>query len=370
MKFGILFMGQRPQVHQQYADESKVNPHPVRRTDSEVYQDILRSAVLAEELGFDSIWITEHAFSEHGTFSSPHSMMAAIAAKTTRIKIGIAVTIVPHHSPLRMAQDLATVDVISQGRLIWGVGRGYQKHEFDGYGVEMSESRERLVEGMDIAVKAWTEERFAYEGKFNSYPEVMVIPKPVQKPHPPIWLAVTHSPESVDLAVRNRWGLLTVGSTFLPAAPEADQNLIKLYHSKMLEAGVSEDDIPVAAARALYLAENDDQALEFIRPRRQWSGDLDEFLRRPGHELAAAGRLRGYEHYVKDPFTDPEMRQKREPESESFIGSPEKINNSLKDLESQHVSHFLGYMDSGGLSYDEIEGTLRLFAEKVIPRFR
>ena len=367
MKFGIIFMGQRPQFHEQYADESKVNPNPVVRTDSEVYQDILRSAVLAEELGFDSVWITEHAFSEHGTISSPHSMLAAIAAKTTRVNMGVGVTIVPWHQPLRMAQDLATVDVISQGRLIIGIGRGYQKHEFDGYGLDMAESRERLVEGMDIAVKAWTEERFAYEGKFHSFPEVMVSPKPVQKPHPPIWMAVTHSPESVDVAVRNRWGLLTVGSTFFPAAPEADENLIKLYRSKMLEAGVPDDDITVAAVRAMYLADDDGEALEIIRPRRQWSADMDEFLRKP---LAEAGRMSGYEHYVKDPFTDPELRAKREYESGRFIGSPEKVKQSVKDLESRHVSHLLGYLDSGGLSYEELETTLHLFAEKVMPDFK
>ena len=367
MKFGIISMGQRPQVHQQYADESKVNPLPVQRTDSEVYQDILRNAVLAEELGFDSVWITEHAFSEHGTISSPHSMLAAIAAKTTRVNMGVAVTIVPWHQPLRLAQDLATVDVISQGRLIVGVGRGYQKHEFDGYGLDISESRERLVEGMDIAVKAWTEERFAYQGKFHSFPEVMVTPKPVQKPHPPIWMAVTHSPESVDVAVRNRWGLLTVGSTFFPAAPEADENLIKLYRSKMLESGVPEEDITVAAVRALYMADDDDEALAAIRPRREWTADLDQFLRRP---LAAAGRVSGYEHYVRDPFVDPDLKAKREYETGGCVGSPEKVKKTIKELESQHVTHFLGYMDSGGLSYDETEGTLRLFAEKVMPSFK
>ncbi len=370
MKFGILFMGQRPQVHQQYADESKVNPNPVQRTDSEVYQDILRSAVLAEELGFDSVWVTEHAFSEHGTISSPHSMLAAVAAKTSRIKIGVAVTIVPYHSPLRMAQDLATVDVISQGRLIVGAGRGYQKHEFDGYGLDMTESRDRTTEGMDIAVKAWTEDRFAYQGKFNSFPEVMVTPKPVQKPHPPIWMAVTHSPESVEVAVKNRWGLLTVGSTFFPASPEADQNLIRLYRSRMLDEGASEDDITVAAVRAMYIADDDDKALELIRPRLQWSADLDEYLRRPAFQLASAGRLSGYEQYVKDPLTDPEMRERRRPESESCIGSPEKVKKSIKDLESQHVTHVIGYLDPGGPSYDELEGMLRLFAEKVMPDFK
>ncbi len=370
MKFGCFFVGQRPQLHEQYADERKVNPNPVRRTDVEVYEDILKGAMLAEEVGFDSVWVAEHAFSEHSIVSSPHSMLAAIAAKTERVNIGVACTIVPWHPPLRMAQDLATLDIISKGRLIIGVGRGYQKREFDIYGIDISESRERLVEGMDIAIKAWTEERFSYEGRFHSFPEVMVIPKPVQKPYPPIWMAVTHSPESVDVAVSNRWGLFTVGSSFFPASSDSDQDLINLYYSKMLQAGVAAEDITIAAVRNMYVAESDEEALEIMNPRLRWAGDMGEFLRRPVATLAGAGQLSGYEHYANDPFIEPALREKREPQAMSAIGSPEKLIDTIKDLESRHVSHFLGFMDTGGLSFDEIEDSLRLFGEKVIPKFK
>ncbi len=370
MKFGCFFVGQRPQLHEQYADERKVNPNPVRRTDVEVYEDILKGAMLAEEVGFDSVWVAEHAFSEHSIVSSPHSMLAAIAAKTERVNIGVACTIVPWHPPLRMAQGLATLDIISKGRLIIGVGRGYQKREFDIYGIDISESRERLVEGMDIAIKAWTEERFSYEGRFHSFPEVMVIPKPVQKPYPPIWMAVTHSPESVDVAVSNRWGLFTVGSSFFPASSDSDQDLINLYFSKMLQAGVAAEDITIAAVRNMYVAESDEEALEIMNPRLRWAGDMGEFLRRPVATLAGAGQLSGYEHYANDPFIEPALREKREPQAMSAIGSPEKLIDTIKDLESRHVSHFLGFMDTGGLSFDEIEDSLRLFGEKVIPKFK
>ena len=161
MKFGAFFVGQRPLLHEQYADESKINPNPVSRTDVEVYEDILRGAELAEELGFDSVWIAEHAFSEHSIISSPHSLLAAIAAKTKRVKVGVACTIVPWHAPLRLAQDLATLDIISRGRLIVGAGRGYQKREFDIYGLDIAESRDRFIEGMDIAVRSWTEDTFS-----------------------------------------------------------------------------------------------------------------------------------------------------------------------------------------------------------------
>src|SRR4029450_10544391 len=105
----------------------------------------------------------------------------------------------------------------------------YQKQEFDAYGLDMADARERFLEGLATPPNAWRPERLASEGQFYRFPEVMVVPKPLQLPHPPIAMAVTHSPASVEAAVAHRWGIVTVGSTFFPAAPEADDNLITLY---------------------------------------------------------------------------------------------------------------------------------------------
>lgn len=369
MHFGCFFVGQRPLVHEQYADGHQVNPNPVRRTDAEVYHDILQGAKLAEALGFDSVWIAEHAFSEHGIVSSPHSLLAAIAAQTTRVKVGVACTIVPWYHPLRLAQDLATLDIISAGRLIVGVGRGYQKQEFDAYGVDIAESRERFVEGMDIALQAWSQERVAYEGKFYTIPEVMVVPRPIQQPHPPIWMAVTHSPASVDIAVQHRWGIFTVGSSFFPAAPEADENLITLYRSQMLASGVAPDAISIVAVRNMYVAARAEEALATMRPRLQWAGDLAVHLRAPVSTLARAGGLQGYEHYARDPFIDPALTQRRGQEAMGAIGTPAQVTATIKDLQARHVTHFLGFMDTGGLPYQQVEQSLRLFAEQVMPHF-
>ncbi|MCI0828888.1 MAG: LLM class flavin-dependent oxidoreductase [Chloroflexi bacterium] len=371
MRFGAFFVGQRPQLHEQYADEHKVNPNPVSRTDVEVYEDILKGAELAEELGFDSVWIAEHAFSEHSIISAPHSLLAAIAARTKRVKIGVACSIVPWHAPLRLAQDLATIDIISGGRLVVGVGRGYQKREFDVYGIDIAESRDRFIEGMDITIKAWTEERFAYDGKFFSFPEVMVIPKPVQKPTPPIMMAVTHSPESVEIAVSNRWGLFTVGSSFFPASPDSDQNLISLYRRRMIEEGVAPDDIEIAAVRNVYVSPTDQEAIDLLTPRLQWAGDMGEYLRRPVSEMAAApGGLKGYENYVRDPFIEKDLLAERAKEGMAAIGSPEKVTRAIKELENNHVTNFISYLDAGGLDFGQVSSSLRLFAEKVIPNFR
>ena len=364
-------MGQRPQLHEQYDDGHKANPNPVSRTDVQVYEDILKGAELAEELGFDSVWIAEHAFSEHSIISSPHSLLAAIAARTKKVKIGVACTIVPWHAPLRLAQDLATVDIISGGRVVVGVGRGYQKREFDIYGIDIAESRNRFLEGMDIAIKAWTEDRFSYNGEFFSFPEVMVIPKPVQQPTPPILMAVTHSPDSVEIAVHNRWGLFTVGSSFFPASPDSDQNLISLYHKRMLEEGVASEDIEIAAVRNVYVAPTDDEAIDLLTPRLEWAGDMGEFLRRPVSLMAnAPGGLLGYESYVRDPFIEPDLVAERGIEGMAAIGGPEKVTRAIKDLEDNHVTNFISYLDAGGLDFDQVSSSLRLFAEKVMPNFR
>ncbi len=152
MEFGCFFVGQRPLRHEQYGDGQQRNPLPIARTDAQVYHAILKGAQLAETLGFDSVWIAEHAFSEHSIISSPHSLLAAIAAQTTRVKVGVACSIVPWYHPLRLAQDLATLDIISEGRLQIGIGRGYQKQEFDAYGLDMADARARFLEGMDITV--------------------------------------------------------------------------------------------------------------------------------------------------------------------------------------------------------------------------
>lgn len=370
MHFGCFFVGQRPLRHEQYGTEPHRNPNPVRRTDAQVYHDILKTSRLAEDLGFDSVWVAEHAFSEHGIISSPHSLLAAIAAQTRRVRVGVACSIVPWYHPLRFAQDIATLDVISEGRLIVGVGRGYQKQEFDAYGLDIAESRERFVEGLDIARRAWSQDTVAYAGKFYTIPEVMVVPRPVQQPHPPIWMAVTHSPASVELAVQHRWGIFTVGSTFFPAAPEADENLITLYRTKMLASGAAPDDIIVVAARNAYVAPTQEAALRLMRPRLQWGGDLATYLRSPVSDLARAGSLRGYEHYARDPFIDPELVQKRGEEALRVIGTPAHVTAALQELQAKHVTHFLYYADTGGLSYDDMAPSLRLLAEQVIPHFK
>ena len=364
MEFGCIFAGQRPQLHEQYRSGAN-NPNPVTRTDTEVFETILSGAELAEQLRFDSVWVTEHGFSEHSIISSPHSLLAAVAARTKRIRVAMGCTIVPWYHPLRIAQDLATVDIISGGRLDVGVGRGAFKRKFDAYGIDMSESRKRFQEGMDIVTRAWTEERFAYEGNFYTIPEVTVLPKPAQKPHPPIWVPVSHSPESLEYAVRHRWSVLTQGNTFFPTSPSEDILPATLYHRMLVESGVAPEDIKISASRFLFVAETDEKAISMIRPRLEWSADMLSFI--TARLASMRDRPESYEDYKRHTQTDPLVREQ---EVRGAIGSPEKVVATLRQLESQNVTHFLGFVDVGGLPYPEIEKSLVLFAEEVMPEFR
>src|SRR5512132_449854 len=155
-------------------------------THEEVVHRELEQMEWTEELGFDQIWLTEHHFIDYGLSVDPAALASAAASRTRRIRIGLAAAILPFHHPLRLAEQMALVDIISGGRLDVGVGRGNRPAEFRGFRVPQEQSRDRFDEAVEIMQRAWTEERFSYDGRFFQVPELSVIPKPVQKPHPPL----------------------------------------------------------------------------------------------------------------------------------------------------------------------------------------
>ena len=304
MKFGAFFVGQRPLLHEQYADESKVNPNPVSRTDVEGIRGHSSRRGTGRGIGFrlgmDSRACLQRA--QHHQLA-PHSLLAAIAARTKRVKVGVACTIVPWHPPLRV-----------------GPGPGDARHHqprppHRWRRARLPEARVRRLRARYRRVPRPLRGGHGYRHPFldrrhlrlrrasiSNFPKCALFPKPVQQPYPPIYMAVTHSPESVEIAVSNRWGLFTVGSSFFPASPDSDQNLINLYCRRMMEEGVAADDIEVAAVRNVYVAPTDEEAVDLLTPRLQWAGDMSDFLRRPLSDVVRAAGVTGYEHYVQDPL--------------------------------------------------------------------
>src|SRR5215813_14465758 len=163
-------------------------------SEAEAFAQSFELVDAAERWGLDAMWLAElHFEPDRSVLASPMILAAAIAQRTRRMKIGTAVQVLPLCHPLRLAEEAATVDQISDGRLIFGVGRSGFAHTYATYGVDYAESRERFAETLQIVKRAWTEERFSYNGKFFSYDNVAVVPKPGQNPYPPIRIAATSS---------------------------------------------------------------------------------------------------------------------------------------------------------------------------------
>src|SRR6185436_12214724 len=174
---------------------------------AEVVHRELEQMEWTEELGFDQIWLTEHHFIDYGLAVDPGTLACAAASRTRRVRIGLAAAILPFHHPLRLAEQLALVDVISGGRLDVGVGRGNRPAEFRGYNVPQQENRDRFDEAVDIIQQAWTEESFTYRGRFFTVVDAHVQPKPMQRPHPPLY-QVCASTESMEATAARGWPML------------------------------------------------------------------------------------------------------------------------------------------------------------------
>src|SRR5262245_56560925 len=169
---------------------------PSARSSQEIYARGLEIAQASETLGFGNVWLAEHHFSTYGYLSRPAQLATYIAARTTRIRVGTAVIVVPLHHPLVIAEEIATLDLLAGGRVDVGLGRGYRPYGLGRLGLDLESGRARWEESIDIILKAFTGQPFSYDGKLFKIPETSVSPQPLQQPHPPIWITA-QIPESV-----------------------------------------------------------------------------------------------------------------------------------------------------------------------------
>ncbi|HEX7784818.1 MAG TPA: LLM class flavin-dependent oxidoreductase, partial [Methylomirabilota bacterium] len=182
---------------------------PSARSSREMYARAIELALAAEQLGFDNIWLAEHHFSTYGYLSRPVQLATYIAARTTRLRVGTAVIVVPLHHPLVVAEEIATLHTLAPGRIDIGLGRGYQHYEFERFGLELDSGRARWEESVDIILKALEGRPFSYDGKLFRIPETTIFPQ-LGGPRPPIWITA-QSPDSVEGAVRRGFNVLTGG---------------------------------------------------------------------------------------------------------------------------------------------------------------
>src|SRR4029453_1013706 len=243
-------------------------------THAEVVHRELEQMEWTEELGFDQIWLTEHHFIDYCLAGEPAARAAAAAARTRRVRIGLAAAILPFHHPLRLAEQLALIDIISKGRLDVGFCRGNRPAEFRGYHVPQQENRERFDEAVDIMLRAWTEGRFSPEGPFFQIGGAPPIPKPWQRPHPPIY-QVCGSDDGIESSAARGWPML---NSILTGPVDQLVKRRDSYLTALRKHGRSEAEIAALMAnwgvsRQIYVADTDAQALAEARDAEMWYQD-------------------------------------------------------------------------------------------------
>lgn len=319
--------------------------------DSQAYGAYIDYIIEAERLGFNSAFVIEHHFTGFGQVSAVLNLLAYVAGRTSRIRLGTAVVVLPWHNPVLLAEEASTVDLLSGGRLDLGVGRGYRPNEFHGFDIDPDEANERYAECLDILHKSWSAtERFSYDGNYWSYRDIVVEPTPAQQPHPPIWVGAG-SEGSIRQAARTGHRLLVDQFGTIDMTCQR----VEWYRDEIERSGRQFDPRHVSAARGLMLVDEED--LDTLE---------DEFERR----LAGITRLREASKIPGDdtPLTleDHAFYDTTRANSEAAVigGTAEDCIRRLKTLESAGVGQVLLSDAGGGIP------RLNLFAETVMPAFR
>jgi probable F420-dependent oxidoreductase len=312
--------------------------------------EVCAEAQLAEQVGFDAILVGEHHQHRDGFLPSPLIVCAAVAARTQKIRIGTGILLLPLYHPVHVAEDAATLDLISKGRLILGVGMGYQAGDFAAFGISPSQRVSRMEEGIDIIRSCWTQDTVSYEGKRFRLENVAVYPKPVQRPHPPIWLGAM-ADDSIRRAAQ-------YGDAWLTGITQPMPNILR--HAQTYKAQASEFHRParIILMRDAWVAETRRQAEDEYGPevltayKYYWKSDSLSFR---GNRSEAE-------------FTIEKMAPER-----IILGSPEEVVDQLQrwqeTIGAEMIIFRLRQAHSGGPPHDKILRAIRLFGDRVIPKF-
>ncbi len=327
------------------------------------YRELIEEAVEAEKLGFDTVWLAEvHFAARFSIMPAPMMLLAAIAERTKRLRLGLAVNLLPLHHPIRLAEEAAMLDVLSNGRLEFGAGRGAFPINYRGYGVPMETSRELFEEELEIVKLAWREKRVHFSGKSFSIDGCEVIPKPLQQPHPPIRLAA-NSAETFSYAGENGYPIFA-GGPVNPIPVLGDR--LAIYRSAVERAGHGLPDDWLAAALMVFAGESRAAVRATIEPSlRNYfsvvSGIVEPQSLASEHTAEferVRERLRGLQYEQVDQLM-------------GIFGDPAYCRERITELRERFgFSRLVNWFEIGGLAgHQQTLSSMRLFAEKVIPAF-
>lgn len=323
MKFGIFGGARR-------------GPHDLTG-DSTGYRDFIDYIRAADECGFHNVFLTEHHFTGQESLSASLNLLAYLAACTERIRLGTGVVVLPWHNPVLLAEEVATVDVLSGGRVDFGVGRGYRKVEFDAFCVPIGEAWDRYNECLEVVLKAWNSSgRFSHAGKYFRFSEVVVEPTPIQRPHPPVWVAAG-SVDSIARVAQNNYSLLLDQL----ASDEQIGQRVKTYLDALAAHGFAPDTSRIGVARQLHLVKNDDERRAAYERRTKGVRNVAELAHRPG--------------VVADERFELDMI------GAALIGTPDEIIERLNALAARGVENVLL------LNVTATRKFIEFFAKEIMP---
>ena len=309
----------------------------------EVYSRALERIEIMDKAGFDAVWLAEHHFTTFSVCPSVHMLGTLAAARTRRLRIGTAVSLAALYHPLRLAEEVALLDMLSGGRVNWGAGRGFAFSEFKAFGVPPEESAARFREAVEIVLKSWTEQRFSFQGTHFNFDDIELLPKPLQRPHPPVWMAAT-SESAIDWAAGRGFSILMDPHASMRELGDKRRH----YAGKLAAAGFSDKGRDIPMARLVALASTASEAEAIARRGAQWIVDS---YSGPQHAHRKAMPPRTYDgkepvqHYV---------------DSVVLHGTPQSVVEQVARLKEEIG---LNYLMCAPLSRE----TFRLLVDKVVP---
>jgi alkanesulfonate monooxygenase SsuD/methylene tetrahydromethanopterin reductase-like flavin-dependent oxidoreductase (luciferase family) len=311
------------------------------------FRDYLDFNVEAEALGFHSSFSVEHHFSGWNQASATLMLLTALAARTTTLRLGTAVTVLPWHNPVLLAEQAATLDLLSNGRFDFGIGKGYRHSEFKGFQIAPDEAEARFEEALAVMTRAFTSRaRFSHHGRFFHFDDIVVEPPPAQSPHPPFWVAAGN-PHTIARAASRGFNLILDQY----ASPQTLAERIGVYKSAREAQGLTFNPMQVTVARQLYVAKNEADKQDALKRQAEYTQRTIASSRRPDAQPGKAGS-----HVLA--YAD----RAGATEENALYGTPDEIAAMLAALQNAGVEYILLTIAGG-------RDQLRRFAREIMPAF-
>lgn len=314
-------------------------PNLLDRSVGQFYEEVLSQCALADRLGFDSFWMAEHHFHEYGAVPRPAILLGAAAQRTKNIKLGAAVVVLPFDNPLRSAEDFAMVDLLSDGRLVLGVGSGYLKHEFAGFNIDPAEKRERFDEALHIFLEAWKGQPFSYAGRYNTVHNLALNIVPAQKPRPAVYVAILSNEAAFHVGARGLPALMIPYATTEQVEELAE--VARVYHQAHSQTTGSNGRL--AFGLHTYCAETTRQARE---EAREW---LDRYV-----QSRLYARQRSFDELIERDLI--------------AVGDPSEVLRVARRYQAAGLNEYLAITNFGGAPHERVQNSIRLMAEHVLPQ--